>query len=351
MARVRAIVVAFAASAAVALLLASTLAVADGNDADGDGVPDSLEAATQRTVAATASGDEFNISSRLGDGRIEDAFEVSYKAGTFEVWYERTGGQIGSYELQIRNLVEWMDTNGNGRIDAADQVYASTVLGGDAFGNVPILRSNTSNADGGRVYNFVIRSTGGEVTLNVTVAQRFMRLSPNRVLTPMEVKMDIMIDHTITHPGASVGLEMRMDTDGSVQSDERSWDDTNGFAKDEGSLSIARGPAGESTTVFFGWSKTATANGVTIPVSLTSAALDPESYDVYFAYPMESPQTRVAIVHDPTLGVDSAAYRDILAQTPELRGDLPLYAGSVAVVALLVTLTIFVAGRRKKREE
>ena len=350
MARIRAIVVAFAASASVALLLASTLAIADGSDADGDGVPDGLEAATERTVAATASGDEFNISSRLDSGRLDDQFEVSYKAGTFQVSYDQTGGGDSSYELELRNLVEWVDTNGDGRIDGGDQIVASTILGGDAFGNVPILRSNTSNADGGRVNNFVIRSNAGEVTLNVTIAQRFMRLSPVRVLTPMEVKIDITINHVFAHPGASVGIEMRMDTEGAVQSGNRSWDALNGFAKDEGSLSVTEGSSDRSATVFFSWANVAVADGREIPVALTSVAVGSHSSDLYLAYPM-APQNRVKIVHDPSLGVESGVYRDILGQTPELQGDIGLYAGTLSVMAVLVAITIVFANRRHKKRE
>ena len=350
MARTRAVAFAFAASAALALLLASTLAVADGTDSDLDTVPDALELATQRTVAAVSSGDEINISSRLGTGRLEDQFEVSYKAGTFEVWYDQTGGGSSSYELELRNLVEWVDTNGNGRIDDGE-VVARTTLGDSAFGNVPIVRSNTSNADGGRVHNFVIRSNTGELTLNLTIAQRFMRLLADRVLTPMEVKMDITISHVFERPGASLGVEMRMHTGERVQYGDRSWDDINGFAKGEGSVNVTGGPAGRSATAFFSWANTALADGRPIPAALTSLQTESNSYDMYLAYPVDSPQPHVNIVHDPTLGVESAVYRDIVTKAPELQGDLKLYAGSLAGMAVLVALTIVLANRRRKKRE
>src|SRR5207249_11690331 len=108
----RAAAMAFASSAALAVVLASSLAVADGTtDSDGDGVPDDLEAATQRTVAVSTAGDGFNVSSHLGTAPEEDQFDLSYHAGTFDVWYSQTGGIASSYELEVLNLIAWKDGN------------------------------------------------------------------------------------------------------------------------------------------------------------------------------------------------------------------------------------------------
>jgi len=113
----RAAAIAIASSAALAVVLASSVAVADGTDSDGDGVPDQLEDATQRTVAASVTGDQFSVSSHLGSGAVEDEFDLSYHAGTFSLWYTQSGGVDSSYELQVANLQTWQDLNGNGRMD------------------------------------------------------------------------------------------------------------------------------------------------------------------------------------------------------------------------------------------
>src|SRR5256712_13951411 len=107
--RSRILLVAFAASASLALVLASSVAVAQSGDSDDDGVPDGIENATQRNVVAVSAGDEFDISSRLASAPYEDQFEVFYKAGNFSVIYERAGGGGRSYNLEPRNLVEWID--------------------------------------------------------------------------------------------------------------------------------------------------------------------------------------------------------------------------------------------------
>ena len=170
----RAAAIAFASSAALAVVLASSVAVADGSDSDGDGVPDQLEDATQRTVAASVAGDQFSVSSHLGSGAVEDEFDLSYHAGTFSLWYTQSGGVDSSYELQVANLQTWQDLNGNGRMDPGE-VSRTTTLG-PAFTNARVVASNRTDADGGVVYTFLVRSNDGNVSLNVTLAQRFERI-------------------------------------------------------------------------------------------------------------------------------------------------------------------------------
>src|SRR2546425_3034476 len=116
------LLVAFAASASLALVVASSVAVAQSGDSDDDGVPDGIENATQRNVVAVAAGEEFDISSRLASAPYEDQFEVFYKAGNFSVIYERAGACERSYNLEFRNLIEWVDMNGNRSIEPSEIV-------------------------------------------------------------------------------------------------------------------------------------------------------------------------------------------------------------------------------------
>src|SRR5207237_9461646 len=141
-------------SAALAVVLASSLAVADGTtDSDGDGVPDDLEAATQRTVAVSTAGDEFNVSSHLGTAPEEDQFDLSYHAGTFDLWYSQTGGIASSYELEVLNLIAWKDGNANGRIDPGE-IVRTIALASAPFGDVRVGRANLTGFDGGLVFPF-----------------------------------------------------------------------------------------------------------------------------------------------------------------------------------------------------
>lgn len=350
MLRSRPLLLAFAVSATAVLLFATTLAAADGTDADGDGVPDTIEDATQRNLVAVSAGDEINISSQLESPPFHDQFDVSFKAGTFRVEYGREGAS-SYYELELRNLVEWTDRNGNGRIDANETDYTSS-LGSSAFGGVPATEVRFETPDRGVVYVFLVQSKNGDVTLNLTVADRFTRLAGTRVLTPMEVKLDVSINRTFTQAGASLGLDLRINTPAPLDYRNRSWDDLHGFTRDEAAVNVVAGPANTPATAFFSWSKSALVDGRTSPVTLSSfAGADPTKHGVYLAFPAPA-ATSVSLVHESVLGVDSAAYEGIVSRRPEIQGDIPLYLSSLAAMAVLVAVTIVLVNRsRKKRLE
>ncbi len=190
------------------------------------------------------------------------------------------------------------------------------------------------------------------MTLNVTVAERFMRLSSARVLTPMEVKLDLTVDRATLAPGSSLGLDVRINTTKRIEFNNQSWDDVNEFAQGEAGLNVTGGPTTSPATVFFSWSKSAIADGREIPVTYTNVSTgDPNSYELYLAYPISASGSPVRLVHDPVLGVDSAAYEGVVTRTPELQGDLVVYAASLAAAVFLIALTLIVADRRRKKRE
>jgi len=354
--RSRQVVLAAAAAGAAALLIGSTLAVLTlrpaESDTDKDGIPDSVEAATQRNVVAASAGNEFSIVSRLASAPFSDQFQVSYRAGTFFVSYERARGSDSSYQLELRNLVEWEDRNRNNRIDPGETVGLGTTLGTTAFANAPVTKTRVESADGGLVTELTIRSPTVNMTLNVTVAERFIRLSSTRVLTPMEVKLDLTVDRVTLSPGASLGLDVRINTTKRLEYGNRSWDDVNEFAEGEAGINVTGGPDTSPATVFFSWSKSAIADGIEIPVSYSNFSTGaPNTYEVYLAYPLSGSGSPVRLVHDPVLGVDSAAYKGIVTRPPELQGDLVLYAGSLFAAVFLVALTLIVADRRRRKRE
>lgn len=346
----RAAAIAFASSAALALVLASSMAVADGTDADGDGVSDNLEDATQRTVAASAAGDEFSVSSHLGTAPQEDQFDLSYRAGTFDVAYSRTDGIGSSYELNLLNLIAWKDGNGNGRIENGE-IVRTIALGSAAFGDAPVLASNRTDTDGGRVFEFLVQSRDGNVTLNITVAQRFERID-TIVLTPMEARLDVGINPAVVPPGASLGLEFRMATPQRVLLENHSWNEKNGFAPNEREINVTASGQGHSSTVFFSWSNTALADGSAIPVALMSGPAEPGPYNLTLNYAFGSSTPSTQILQHATLGVRSALFEIRRATGPSSgpQGDFVLYAATLAGVTAFVAVTIVFANRRTSRK-
>jgi len=344
----RAAAIAIASSAALAVVLASSVAVADGTDSDGDGVPDQLEDATQRTVAASVTGDQFSVSSHLGSGAVEDEFDLSYHAGTFSLWYTQSGGVDSSYELQVANLQTWQDVNGNGRMDPGE-VSRTTTLG-PAFTNARVVASNRTDADGGVVYTFLVRSNDGNVSLNVTLAQRFERID-GAILSPMEARLDLSVRQGLATSGENLALGFRMGTYETPHLEDHSWHEAcSCFAADEHEINITASGEGSASTVFFSWSNKAVAGGTSIPVAFTGPSAS-NPYGLTLSYSLGTSAPASTVVQHTTLGVRSAVYEIRRTASPEVRGDLPLFAGTFAAVATLVGATIVLASRRAKHRE
>src|SRR3989304_4514569 len=246
------------------LVLASSVARADGGDADGDLVPDDIEDRTERTGGgggppANAPKNLFLSSNSVG-APADDRFRLTYEQGAFNLTYfrEDTGGYAGSFKAKFDRLFEWADADGNGLI-LDDEIVSDWRLG--------------ESAD--------------------------------------ESAMDFEHD---------------------------SWDARRGFSSDESWINITSGA--RPSTMFFSWANNATADGVEGPLVVRSthwSELPEEGYELLLAFPEGLDADLVRIVHDPTLGVVSAAYEGILLlpPPPDLQGDALLYGVSLVAMAAL----------------
>lgn len=333
---------------AAAIVLASSFAAADGSDADGDGVSDGVEDATERTVAALESGDGFSVSSRLGTGSLADQYELSYRAGTFVVWYTQSGGMSSSYVLEVRNLFWWADANGDDQIDQSE-VLEPTQLGSEAFGESNVTRSTHIDEDGGPVIHFSMASKTLEVTLDVTMAQRFARLG-NVTLAPTEAKMDITIQPLTSHPGASVAIELRMFTEDDVAFEAQSRDERNGYGPSGQAVSVTAGNGDRAASAFFSWANEASVAGTSIPVTFSSTSSDSNSnHSLWFAYPHGTMQASPQIVHQVSMGVQSVVHDVFESSLPDIRGDVLLYSVTfVTMAAALGSGSVLVRRHRSK---
>lgn len=348
---------AFAVAASSALVLASGIARAD----DDDGIPDAVEDLTERTVLTNVFPEPaprtLSILSESSGAPVDDIFRLSYEDGQFELRYFRnaSSGPFASYTVEVDRLLEWVDENADGGFQESE-IVRDWRLGSDAFGNSTLQHSSASNEDGGNVETFVVRanvSATTEVALGLTIAERFMRIAENRVLTPMEVKLDVYVNHTLVAPGARVGLEFHIETDAEndMSWDEPPWDVERGFSEDESWMNITDGAHG--STMFFAWANSATVDGrsqAVLAYIVASSEGTGKSYDLFLLYPEGNGAAPVRIVHDPTLGVVSTAYAAILGLPgdPRLIPDLPLFAISVVAVAGILLATVLLARRRRQ---
>jgi len=344
----------FAFTAASALVLASGHGAA--SDDDLDGIDDALELATARIVEVrntpAASPTYLRVSSNSVGSPTNDWFQLDYEEGRFDVEYVRgSEGSLArsSFRLGLKAVVEWRDTNGNGSIERSE-ILETAALGPDAFGAIPIEHTWAENADGGAVHTIGISSNLNELSMVLTVAQRFYRISPERILTPMEIKIDMSVNWTLRNLGARVGIELWLETDYAPEYEEESWADRNNFSTDESAVNITSGSGADRAAVFFSWSKTATVGGRSGSVSIAGldVAFESDAYDLILAYPQGESPTAAEVQHGAGFGVVSAAYGSVLdPPPPPLSADALLFATSVAGVAALVAATMVAAKRRR----
>lgn len=348
---------AFAIAASSALVLASGVARAD----DGDGIPDEIEDLAERTVLTNVFPEPaprtLSILSESSGAPVDDKFRVTYESGRFELRYSRNASDdpYASYTVELRKLLEWLDGNADGLFQENEAV-AEWGLGGDAFGNSTLSHASASNEDGGNVETFLVRAAVGaasEVALGLTIAERFMRIAENRVLTPMEVKLDVYVNHTLESPAARVGVEFHLETDAenAMSWDAPSWDVQQGFSEDESWMNITS--AAHGSTMFFSWTNRALVDGrdgAVLASIVPSNEGSEKSYDVHLLYPSGLGAASVRIAHDPTLGVVSTAYEAILGLPgePRLVPDFPLYVVSLVAVAGILAATVLLARRRRQ---
>ncbi len=353
---------ALAASAALVLAAGLTLAASDSASRTPDSVPTVERQVVWVGTPSQNAPHAIRINSESVGAPSPDEFQIAYAEGSFTLEYQRhaNASVTSQFTLTFRNLVEWNDTNGNGVVDDGS-ILETIPLGPTGFGNLPIHHFERVTPDGGDVHSFVIQSNSvvqsnsEGVTLNLTIAERFVPLSEQHFLTPMEAKLTIDVQHHFAVPGAKLALEIGIHTSNKVRLENTSWDDENRFSQNDRSLNVTNDSGPEGSSTFFAWANTANVSGVERAVTVTGPEANdttPDYYDMYLAYPAASalPASSIHVVHDPTVGIVSAAYDSLLhlpVGNPNLQADVPLYLVSMALVAGLVAATIAVVSRRR----
>lgn len=341
----------FALTAASALVIAA--GGAQGTDADGDEIPDEFEAATERNVAVATyphvAPYGVSITSQSVGAPVDDKFRLRYEAGGFDVDYlpDAASGRVASsFNLEVGAVVEWIDGIPMGVVDDGE-VTRVLPLGSDQFGAIPVVWKNWSDVDGGSVDEFTIRSTNAEITLVLVIAQRFYRVSGDKVLTPMEAKLEIHLNHSMTNTNARAGLELFVETDDDMAFGNVPWDVVQQYSVDESWINVTGG-GDTPATVFFSWSNEATVDGAAGAVQKTPPEGSSGSYRMLVLYP-QSPTARPAVVHVASLGVVSAAFADLI-RPATLPGDAVVFGASLVGVAAVVGGTMVLAKRSRRKD-
>jgi hypothetical protein len=345
-----------ALSAASALVVASTVAQAD--DGDGDTIDEEIEDQAERAVgfhgAPAVDPLKMWVVSQSIDAPVRDWFKVSFDSGEFSVVYTQEAPFLAtSFDLELEELIEWDDRDNDGRYDPATESLSKKSLGSSAFGGALVTHNERWSAASGAMHTIRVASVDNEIELELLITQRFYLLPGGRILTPMEMKLNLTVNHVLTTPGAGVAFRLQMDTDHVALYEPWSWDAVHGFSQDESWVNVTGGSSAKPATVFFSWSNNATVDGATKRVHAwgPDGTVTSGSYDVYLAYPAGLDPSRITVRHDSTLGVVSAAFESVLLPPPPFRpfaGDPVLYGSSVATIAAIVAATMILAKRRRR---
>ncbi|TLZ55248.1 MAG: hypothetical protein E6K17_06190 [Methanobacteriota archaeon] len=325
----------FALLAAATLLVSPMLAMASG-DSDGDGIPDDLEAATARNVFVQGSSSGFVIRSRSIGASPEDAFAIAFSDGNFTVQYFpiSSGQATVSYQLAFRRILEVYLENGEWKEENRTELswnYASA------------RQSEVRTTDGETEVLYSVTSASRTVTVTVGSTNRFARVGGNRLLSPMEVTVDVLIrGWNYTRANSQLALQVEINGTGVPRVDETSDDETAGWAMNESSVKVSS----LQDSLFFAWDRMATVDGVPTPVDTTPLEPSPDGVGMSFVYGRGN-----VIVHDPKIGAVSNAFWSIWSRptTTAPAFDATIYVLGIAVAAGLVGVTVFL--RRRRRTE
>ncbi len=322
---------AFALLGAAAFAL-STLAVAVGA-ADGDGIPDDLEARTARNVVTHGASDSFFIRSKSIGASQDDVFEISFADGAFTVSYARLAGgsDTVSYRLEFKRISEV-------RGDGGQTEVVQTM---DIPSYYAVQAWQATTRDGEPEFGFTATTLGGILRVRIGATERFAQVDGGLV-SPAQAKVDIEITGWPWQADDSrLQLDLEIVPSGGVPRVENESDDMgHGWASDESEVNVTS----NGDTAYFSWVKTATVDGVRKPVTATPLEASGEGYEMSFLYERGN-----VIRHDPKMGVLSAAFWSIWNQPepPALRADLALYALGIALVAGAVGATALAVRRRR----
>lgn len=322
----------------------------NGDDGDDDRGRDSGRGRDEqrRAVAVRADDERIEIELKRQQNGTEDKVEVSFdfEDAEFETKFESEDA-VSELELKLeatfQALIEYRDSNSNGRYDPGEELVSAWALGDDddlddldvspdgriSWG-VPSTQQVTADGQTGHRITAPAELADGRFELVFTVFGDFAQID-QATLRPTSVKVDILIEDYPYQEGntaLALILETKSSTEFEHERDHEDMDD------DEQGVA-ATALAGElDVTLAFVWKDHANVDGTQRPVGTTLLESKQETeagerqLKERFALSYERGQQ---IVHDPETWV-SLQSRQTSQQTPGL--GLALAIAIVGAAAL-----------------
>ncbi len=256
------------------------------------------------------------------------------------------------FHLSIEKIIEYYDTNNNGRYDRNDLIASSLSFSNITF--TEISYTNTTNSDGNVIYNIKTHTIDNKFSLSIYIATNETSLY-NNIITPEEMKMDFIIaNYSFLNQTTQLALVTQLETHYQYKFDEQSYDENRNTATNERQMNISS----QNHTGFFSWSNQVNVDNKNQPVNVTvlseTGLLNPyynkeqaSKTEIIFSYPQGS-----NIIHDPKIGVNllGNVFPSIIPNgeltIPELLNLITIYIICCALAAILFISIIYIRKRR-----
>lgn len=316
-------------------------------DSDGDFIDDLRERYQHRKMMMACSGNQTRILSEWMHENNTDAFELIFTIDDGPTIYfqynpEKNNSKYDmEFDFSFQKLIEYLDSNANGRYDEFDKILSSYSLSNTSYEE--ITYSTVISDDNETISIAQTKSIDGQFSLVLYVTGNFSTLQ-NQILAPSEVKMDFIINHyDFTQNTSFLALEVELQSVHSVEIQSETFNEKQGFSKQEHELNISS----LSHNCFFSWLEYAQIDNVTKEVNVSvyttsSQTIINESTQlnkktsIYFTYSQGD-----NILHDPKIGVVSISYQ---AYASSLLQEFSEEVNPIVFVGICITATLLFLG-------
>jgi hypothetical protein len=252
-----------------------------------------------REVSIDATSTYVEIKSQLETGGVEDSFKIEVEVGPngveFKVGFETetaTNETEREFEVQFKELVEYLDVNSNGVYDDSIDTDIQT-LELDTFEPIVYTLENTP---AGPVHIIDVLTTDGVFGARIYAVGDFTEVNGS-VIAPTQVKIDVMIrNFNFTDVDSLLTLKVELSSEMETSFDGETEDEEDGRAVDEAAIDVLM----TDLNGFFSWKESAEIDGVTHLVNSSIHEVTATEQEIYLNYPQGS-----EIIHDPKIGFEN----------------------------------------------
>ncbi|MFW9846176.1 MAG: hypothetical protein ACFFD6_05485 [Candidatus Thorarchaeota archaeon] len=312
----------------------------DDIDSDDDGVSDDDEDRNRRQVEVYATDNYVEIESQLESGGTEDSFKIEVSTSLdgveFKVEFETensTAETEREFEVQFEEIVEFVDSNGNGIYDKETDTEVQTM---ELASFKPIAYTVENTADGD-IHVLEVNTTDDVFSALVYAAGEFADIS-GTIIAPTQVKIDVIIQgFNYKESDSQLALDVKLKASMETSYQEVTEDEEDGRASDEVAIDVIM----DEVTGFFSWMETAEVDGITYPVNASIVETSATEQRLYLNYARGD-----VIIHDPKIGFENLLIGNDIV--PGIVGVLADNIVPIAAISAVAVIGIIAVAMRRR---